>query len=250
MKFSKAPISEVIIGITFKTPILSVNDIFRVRNALFSAYPLVEVVQPMPNEILDNFKLYQNIDLNATGPILLRIRSEDKKWLCQIQCNKLYINWIRHDDEEIGAYVGFSKVTEKFKSLCNTVGLSDANMMCPDVKYYDVTYHDRIEWLKYINTISDLKLIMNYEPPIINHMPGFNNVSSVFTYPLEAIGGYGVLSINTSSSSTGKQVLRFENGIRGVQPMKTFDNWLVDVNTIQNDVFRSMFKKELLEKWK
>jgi uncharacterized protein (TIGR04255 family) len=248
MKYKKAPVSEVIIGITFNSPVFSSKDIFDAQPKITQNYPIIEIRPPLADEELIDYKLTQGIDPAKTGPILIRFRSDDRKWLCQLQNNKIYLNWIRTDYEEVGHYVGFSTVFENFKELTSklnyTIG-EDKN-----IKYYDLTYHDRIEWRKYIKNISELSKIINMETPRINTPEGFNNVFSNYTYHVKELGGYGKLSISTDTAPNGSQILKFENLLRGFLPDKSFDTWISIAHKMQFDYFESIFKEDLLEKWK
>jgi uncharacterized protein (TIGR04255 family) len=112
MKYSKAPISEVIMGVIYKKGKIPVD--FILKNALFSEeFPTIELVQPLFLEILNGFQVRQNFDPNS-GPYRVHKWSNDSKWLLQIQANMLFLNWIRLDTEPIGTYGGFSSVKNKF----------------------------------------------------------------------------------------------------------------------------------------
>lgn len=248
MKYSKAPVSEVIVGITFNSPVFSIKTIFDVQSKITQKYPIIEVRPPLADEELIDYQLTQGIDPAKTGPILIRFRSDDRKWLCQVQNNKIYLNWIRTDYEEVGHYVGFSTIFKYFKEL--TSSLNHTIIEDKDIKYYDLTYHDRIEWQKYIKNISELSKIIHMEPPKIKKTEGFNNVSSNYTYHVKELGGYGKLSISTDTAPSGAQILKFENVLRGFLPDTSLDTWIDIAHNMQFDYFESIFKEDLLEQWK
>jgi len=75
MKYSKAPVSEVIVGVTFETPLLYLNQIFAAQNRLQQEFPVTEIRPPLVNESLVGFKLSHEIDPSHTGPFLLRMRA-------------------------------------------------------------------------------------------------------------------------------------------------------------------------------
>ena len=241
--------SEVIIGATFNGPRLSIDEVFKAERDLSPDYPNVEALPPMADEQLVEFHISAELDPSRTGPFLLRARSADSKWLCQVQRNKIYMNWVRLDIEAPGNYVGFSKVVERFTSICAKVGVDVDILSERDIRYYDVTYHDRIEWQDYVKSISELEKIMNYCPPRVSTPEGFNNIFSRYTFHIRELGGYGILSINTETSPTGNQVLKFENVARGVLPGKTFGEWIKSANEQQVNYFEGIFRKETLHRW-
>ena len=99
MQYSKAPISEVIFGVIYTGPKLSPDDIFCLNGHFKDRFPSLEILSPLVVENLNGFQLVSNLDPSLTGPLLLRRRSSDSKWLLQIQSNSVYLNWIRNDSE-------------------------------------------------------------------------------------------------------------------------------------------------------
>ena len=71
MKYKHAPVSEVIIGVTFENPIMNVNRLFRVQNALSDDMPVTEICPPLANESLVEFRLNTEIEPQKAGPFLL-----------------------------------------------------------------------------------------------------------------------------------------------------------------------------------
>lgn len=250
MKYTKAPVSEVIIGITFAKSILDMDAIFAAQNALANEYPNTEIRPPLADMSLVEFRLSTEVDPNATGPFLLRMRTADKKWLCQLQGNKLYINWIRPDEEKVGNYVGFTKVLNQFLSVCRQVGIELDDNVSSGVKYFEATYHDRIEWQQYIGSISDLSAIMNVAAPRIGITEELNNVFSRYTYHLPELKGHGVLSINTETSPQSIQLLKLESTIRGFLPDVSLSDWMHKANLMQVQCFENLFTKDTLDSWR
>ncbi len=103
-------------------------------------------------------------------------------------------------------------------------------MVAPGVSYSDVTYHDRVEWEKYVDDVSDLERIMNFRPPFIGADHRFNNVFSRYTHHIAQLGGYGILSMNTDTSPQSTQLLRSENSARGVVPGLGVRDWMDRAN--------------------
>ena len=249
-KYSRAPVSEVIIGVTFDAADLDLSKIFAAQHNLSGTMPIMEIQPALPDGSLDEFSLNTEIDPSKTGPFRLRLRSEDRKWLYQIQQNKLYVNWIRHDTEEVGHYVGFNSVLDRFLSLCESMEVTESSLVQPHVKYFDITYHDRIEWQDHIESISNLSSIINSEPPRIELPSGINNIFSKFTYHLPDLGAYGILSINSATSIKATQLLKIENSTRGVLADSTFREWIDTAHSFQLRSFEQLFTEEVLKKWK
>jgi uncharacterized protein (TIGR04255 family) len=182
------------------------------------------------------------------GPFLVRRRTRDAKWLLQIQSNKIYLNWIRKDNEPVGAYIGFLKVKEFFAAMLEKIsGVADVKT---NHSLYDLSYHDRVEWQDIISDISEINTIMNVASPPKFSTEGYNNLFSRYTYPASDIGGYGLLGINTDTSVSQKQVICFESNLRGIIPQKTFDEWMTLAHQKQLVIFESCFSEKLRDSWK
>jgi len=249
-KFNSAPVSEVIFGITFSDSAFSKNNsIISIVNDIKDDFQEITYAPPIPDETLNGFKLNQNMDPNQTGPILYRLRNIDSQLLFQIQNNKVFLNWIRKDTESVGQYPGFTYLFTEFNKKINL--LNSYSEQKPDIKMLELTYQDRIFWQDYITDLSDINKIMNITTPYIHNSSNIfypNNIFSKYTVPLESLGGYAVISINTSTAEE-KQILRFECTIRCINTENNLDSWYNEANCIQNELFNKLFTNEVLEKW-
>ena len=248
-RFSKAPVSEVIFGVTFTTSRLGLQTLLRAPQVLASRYPGVEVRAPLVDDVLTDYQLHTDLDAEKTGPFLLRLRSEDRKWLCQLQGNKIYVNWLRLDTEPVGEYAGYSAVFSAFRAVLKELDAPLESLTAENVRCFDLTYHDRVEWQKHIDSISAASKLMRFTPPQISTPSGFNNVFSRFTYHHPELGGYGIVAMNTQTSPEGVQVLRFENTIRGVSPELSANEWFDAAHDLQYEHFTQMFREETLSAW-
>jgi uncharacterized protein (TIGR04255 family) len=227
---------------------MSLDALFKAGSLFSEDYPDVEILAPLVMEELHEYRI-QPISQDFTdGPFLIRRRTKDHKWLLQIQSNKVYLNWVRLDTEDVGNYIGFSKIKEKYFTILDRLGslFNTKN----DVLLYDVTYHDRFEWKNHISDISEIDTILNISSPPPFSKNGYNNIFAKFTYHDPEIGGYGFVNINTDTSLTGKQLLRFESNIRGMIEHKTIDEWLNMAHDKQVDIFEKMFTEKLRRLWK
>jgi uncharacterized protein (TIGR04255 family) len=250
MKYTKAPVSEVILGITFSESVFDINFLFKIQQILEADYPKIEIIPPLTDEWLEEFRLIALINQENTGAFLIRLRSTDLKWLIQIQNNKIYFNWIRCDDEKVGDYVGYSTIKKRFEYILSQINI---DLFVSKIKYLDITYHDRLSLEENILSINNIENFINFSPPKINTPQGFNSLSSKYTYQLPELGGYGILSINTDETLTGLQVVRLENAIRGkpinVTITKDYFTWFDFAHIYQIKYFEELFTTDLLEKW-
>ena len=248
MEYTKAPVSEVILGITYGNNKMPVDKLFQISSMFSEEFPDVEICPPLILEELNGFRLQSMVMDIGAGPFLVRRRTNNAKWLLQVQSNKIYLNWIRKDDEPAGAYVGFSKVKGRFVAILEKIsGFVDVTI---DHSLYELSYHDRIEWQDIISDISEINTIMNVAPPPKFSTEGYKNLFSRYTYPASDIGGYGLLGINTDTSVSQKQVLRFESNLRGFISQKTFDEWMTIAHQKQLLIFENCFNEKLRDSWK
>jgi uncharacterized protein (TIGR04255 family) len=248
LSYSRAPVSEVIIGMNYKVNKMSPDALFKAGSLFSEDYPDVEILAPLIIEELKEYRIQPISQDFTAGPFLIRRRTKDHKWLLQIQSNKVYLNWIRLDTEAVGNYIGFSKIKEKYFTILDRLGsLFDIKN---DVLLYEVSYHDRFEWQNHISDISKINTILNISSPPLFSKEGYNNIFSKFTYHDPEIGGYGFVNINTDTSPTGKQLLRFESNIRGMVEGKTIDEWLCMAHEKQLDIFEKTFTEKLRQLWK
>jgi len=248
MKYSKAPVSEVILGITFGINIIPVDKLFQINSMFSTEFPIVEIDPPLILEELNGFRLQPIASDIVAGPFMVRRRTNDAKWLLQIQSNKIYLNWIRKDDEPVGTYIGFTKIKAFFDEIIEKIsGVLDVKM---NHLLYELSYQDRVEWQDIISDISKINTIMNIASPPKFSAEGYNNLFSRYTYPASDIGGYGLLGINTDTSIFQKQILRFESILRGFIQQKTFDEWMDIAHNKQLFIFDNSFNEKLKVSWK
>ena len=198
---------------------------------------------------MSGFQITQELNPERTGSVLIRLRSDDRNWMCQVQANKVYLNWIRPDHEQVGNYPGYTTIYRRFGQALDALNLSSADFTTDSVKYYDLSYHDRLQWQKHIASLSDAHKIMRLKIPEIKTPEGFNNLISRYTYRYDPLGGYGTFSVNTDTAATGKQVLKFESTLRGITPHHTSDAWFNEAHMVQYDHFSRIFTPEILAQW-
>jgi uncharacterized protein (TIGR04255 family) len=248
-EYKHAPVSEVILGITFKQKVIDVEALLDLHQLFKEDFSIIEFSNPLADVHLKGFKIVNEIEPDNTGPFRLRLRDSNSKWLLQIQLNKFYLNWIRKDTAEVGNYPGYEKIKKKFKEhLFEYLKRSDTPNR--EVDYYDLTYQDRLFWQDYIDSLGDINKIINLKPPKLETGEGFNNVNSRYTYHVPALNGYGILKVDSNTSVENKQVLKFEEILRGEEHFDNLGNWFNNAHQKQLTAFKNTFRKKILEKWR
>ena len=250
-KYSRAPISEVIIGVCYSKPKISLDAVL--SNALLSdKFPILEINLPLTFTGLKGFQLYMAPTQNS-GHILAMRRSADRKWLVQIQADMLFINWIRPDTEPVtsGHYIGFSAIKKEFFSILSILGNRlNQNLLADDIAFCYLAYHDRFPWQPLIPELSQINQVMNVSTPPKFSGDGYNNIFSQFTFHDSSIQGFGIININssTSVSSDNNQLIRIESILQG-DPSDGLEKWLKYAHLKQLDIFEKLFKEGMKKTW-
>lgn len=249
LEFTHAPVSEVILGITFEKSILNLDKIFEFSQLLRNEYPIIEIKPPLGNQRLEEFKLITEVDNEKTGPFRIFQRSNDKKYLVQYQSNKLFFNWVRKDTESVGNYPGFSFIKEKYDSIFDKlIGLQNNQEIA--VNHYELTYQDRVEWENFIPNLNDVHEIINLSTPPTVSDSKIKNIFTEYSYDIPSINGFCKLDINTGTALDDKQILKFQNTIRGSESFDNKNRWFKKAHDLQVEAFKKTFKPNVLNQWK
>lgn len=250
--YSKAPLSEVIMGITLKQPVLGKNGlIYEIINAFKNDYPVIRYGNPLEDLEMVDYSLEPKIDYNYTGPVLYRLSTLDTNWLVQLQFNKIFFNWIKKDEEREKNYPGFTSIYKRYAQLAAFVQ-NNLHSEFP-VKFCELTYQDRIFWQEHIDDLSEINKIMKIILPSISDKGRIyspNNIFSKYTLPVEKIGGYAIVSINTATTKENKQVISFQCTLRGAVKDMLIDDWYEVAREMQNKLFNDSFNERFLESLK
>ena len=248
LEFNQAPISEVVLGITFKDRVMSIQELFGFTEILKESYPILEIRNPLANQRLVDFKHITEIDNEKVSPFRVFQRTEDTNYLVQYQGNKIMFNWIRKDEKNVGYYPGFSLIKDKFDIILKSF-FKYLDTTSFEVDFYDLTYQDRIKWNSYIPDLGQISEIMKLTPPNIL-IDGLNNLSSEYTYKAPSVNGYGILELTTATSLEDDQILKFQNTLRGHDALDNIDKWFSIAHENQVATFKKVFKPVVLEQWK
>ncbi len=255
IKYAKAPVSEVILGLTFNESFFKKENFnLKLIAELSSEFPIIENHPPIFNEVFSDGKIIRELNTEKTGEILYRLSTLNRDWLLQIQNNKIYINWMRQDNEDVGNYPGYSEIFRRFNNFLTNISTKiglDKN----EIFYLEMTYHDRLDYEKEnITNASDLNNFINLPIPdfrligIENEITGVNNR---YTFPLNALNGHLSISISNAFSSLDpeKKVFSIQFSIKGKLINKDIQEWFNSANEIQNNLFIKTFKEVKLNQW-
>jgi uncharacterized protein (TIGR04255 family) len=243
----KTHISEVICGVTLKEPVLGkAGYIFELVNTLKPDYPVIRYANPLADGELKDFVLETSLNHDQTGHILYQLNTNDLHWLVQIQFNKFFHSWVRRNDEDVGSYPGYTEIYKKF-SLLKTL-IHDISKTELAVKFYELTYQDRIFWQNYICDLSEVDRILKIKMPVIktgNRIYSPNNIFSKCTIPIDKVGGFALVSVNTATAKNNRQIISFQCTIRGLNEHLTVNEWYETAHVIQIDLFNDFFDQKV-----
>jgi|GEM_PF-1276641 len=259
-RYSKAPISELILGVIFNNDILGRNYvIFELLTHFKTEFPIYQMHPPIFEEELADDQVFQNINPMASGLALHRLWTADKKLVLQLQHNFILLNWRRDDDQRVGSYPGFesifSKFEEAFKVVQDTILKYNPSLdLSRLVKAYTLHYQDRIFYNDYIASFIDLEKILNLKVPRIPVSKGepipANNIFSKYTIEIPELKGYSFITVNTAKTKgTNQKILIVECRMKGKNDSLNYKAWFRNAHDLQISFFENIFSREILETW-
>ncbi|MCF6148519.1 MAG: TIGR04255 family protein [Candidatus Kuenenia sp.] len=250
--YSKAPLSEVIMGVTLKQPVLGKGGIiYEIINAFKNDYPIIRYGNPLEDLEMADYVIEPKIDYNHTGPVLYRLSTVDTNWMVQLQFNKIFFNWVKKDEERGKNYPGFTNVYGKYAQLVSFI--QNKLNSAFSVKFCELTYQDRIFWQEHIDDLSEIDKIIKIILPSIKHEGvtySPNNIFRKYTLPVKKAGGYAIVSINTATTKENKQVISFQCTMRGAVKDMLIDDWYKMAREMQIKLFQDSFNEKFLESLK
>ena len=247
MKYKQAPISEVIFGIIYNNNIFTDNDLLVLNNIFTKEFPLLEICPPLAIEEVKDSKIQQIIH---QCQLLYRRRTNDRRWLLQLQNNSIYFNWVRQDFDPVGSYVGYSEIYNRFNTILNQIKekMPQKELMS-NIYLLDLTYQDRFDWQNYIANLNCINQIINIPTiPVVNNSV-CNNIFSKFTLDKKNINGFGVINVSTATP-INKYYFNIQTAFRGKPFSENLKQWFDLAHDDQNDFFNRLFAEEILNKWK
>jgi len=257
LKYSKAPISELVCGfILNKNLLLSDGVLFKAIGSLSKDYPIINTHPITSEEEVINDTIQSGIDYAKAGFSTYRLVDSQGRWHILLQQNLLTFHWVRQDIENVGNYPGFAQVFERFHGLYSYIRslFKDPQIFDSSIKSYYLSYADRVNLEEYKKEGLSIGDIINLSPPFftVNDKKYFaNNYFNRYSIPCDAIGGYSLASINSPTIPGIGQILAVDNKLKGFSPgLSKIEDWFNVAHEIQVSFFESLFKPEILNKWR
>lgn len=250
VRYASAPVSEVALGITFKESIVTQGTFFQLLADVEREYPRFAYSAPSPEETLQADQTLENVwNPLDTGPALYRFRSSDAAWVVSVQFNKVYLNWVRADDQSVGRYPGYHEILTRFLALVERLKMPEEK-----TEYCEFMYQDRIFWQDYVDDLGRLGEIMDFIPPRLKfggQARGPIHLRSAFQVEAPELGGRisMVISPGKPLQPAGRQILSVASVIRGA-PAAGSRAWFDQAHIAQHEIFEGMFRESVLESWK
>jgi len=256
LKYTRAPISELVCGINFNSNILLTNGVlFRALTELSKDFPIINTHPTITEEEVINDTIQAGTDYAKAGFATYRLIAAEGTWHILLQQNLLTVHWVRQDFEDVGNYPGFDAVFEKFKGIYSIIRSLFANSQQLDsqIKNYYLTYADRVKMDEFREQGMSIDDVINLNPPFfdVNGRRYFaNNYFARYSIPCDAIDGYSIVSVNSPTLPNLGQILAVDNKLKGYSPrLASVDDWFPIAHDIQVSFFEALFKPEILKKW-
>src|SRR5580692_6234903 len=103
LKYSKAPISELVCGFILNSNLLLTDGIlFKALSALSVEYPVINTHPTISEEEVLNDSIQSSADYSKAGFTTYRLAIPDGRWQILLQQNLLTLHWVRQDVEDVG----------------------------------------------------------------------------------------------------------------------------------------------------
>lgn len=168
------------------------------------------------------------------------------RWLVQVQYNKLYLNWVRGDDESVGDYPGFETVAEHFFACLNLVEGNGTHF-----KYLELTYQDRLQLRHFGDDPRGLMAVsfpdVRPDTSVAGSAP--LEVSSSSIAPQPDLNGYASVTVNTGYDTGGNKIVGMQSTLWGGSGTEEYSVWFEKAHRTQYAFFRGFFSQEVLNQW-
>ncbi len=251
VKYTQAPISELICGIVFNTNLLLQKMVlFDLLVVLEKEYPIINTHPVFGEEDVVNGLIKTAQNYEKAGFSSYRLSSVDNKWQVILQQDILTFHWVRQDGESVGSYPGFTVIFNKFISIYELIKQKITDVE-KHIKCYYLNYTDRVNLKEYITDEITFFDIINIPTPSFYsngksyRYDNFLNRYSVFC---EEIKGYSIIGLNTPTLPIG-QLLIVENKLKGFNG-DVIELWFKKAHDIQTSFFETIFTQKILKIWK
>lgn len=248
IKYSKAPISEVIFGVIFNTNALFEDLlIFKLLEELRNSFPLINTHPTQSEEEVLNGIILATPFYEKAGFSTYRLSSSDGRFQILLQQDLITFHWTRTDKEDVGNYPGFSSLYKSFIEIYDSIIIKNKNVL-NKIKHYYLGYVDRINLEDFKEfSLKDFFKISMPTFNLNNKEYVYENFISRFSQACEEVGGYSISGLNTIPTPIGR-ILIVDNKVKGLTD-KPIDIWFQDAHEIQVSFFENLFSNLILEKW-
>lgn len=262
--YKNAPISEVVLGITFTQPILSLVQILNIySDSLREEYHSAEIAPVLATEVLQNGHLVSEPLTEGYGQAVYRFRSTEREpnWLIQLQRNKIYFHWVRDDDKPVGHYPGYTTIFTKYVELLHHVKnvVGQTLLMPSNIYQCELVYQDRFSMKNHALSPYDASTI--FAVPLPKFLDGqreqMRSFISQFVSEYVSVNGYGIstIGIEPPANNDSTEILYVSHTLRGSiteqsSSSESVESWFQEAHTIQRTLFDNSFSQHTFEEWK
>lgn len=199
MKFTlkKSPINELILGVQYKNPTLSCNDIVKIYDLFKNEYPEIQELPSLPS-ITEGCDIPQlKVSNNFTSR--KHFISNKKDHLIQIQTDRILFNWRKGSEDD--TYPRFEKVYYFFSEILKKINTNIKNEHL--YNQYELSYINHILLQEFALKNYELNSILN----ILNAAHSYRNITFEYSIPYENIGGALSVSLKSAFRKHDKEKL-------------------------------------------
>lgn len=242
MKFDKAPIAEVVLGLQFKEPVFTYKFIYNFYNSIKDNFPEIQENQILPTVIEKIDEPTENKILQGFNSRKFFIHKNQNK-LIQMQPDRLLFNWRKL--ENAAEYPHFINVKDEFLKIFASV--NEIQNIKSMINQLEMTYVDNIFIDQHKADNFDTKTIFN----IFNLRKDIKTLDYKISYPIVELNGNVHLSIkNAKSKKDQRKLLVVESTTRGaLLNGMSIDEWFEASHKELLDLFNNITTDSAKEIW-
>ncbi len=241
--FENSPVNEVIFGMQFDGPILSINSVMEIIDIFKIDYPEITEHPPLPSIVESPNKPKTQRMLN-TFYSRKHIIHKGKNKLIQVQPDRLLFNWRKEDTTE--DYPHYDVVYKLFAQIVETISKKVNKDIGKKINQYEFTYVNHI----YLNEFG----MNEYEPSnifnIIQQKYQLKDINLEYSIPQEDIGGVLNTSIKSAKNKNdNRKLFVLENTCRGFSSSTSMNKWFSSAHKILFDNFVNIITAKAKNIW-
>jgi len=241
--FKNTPLNEVIFGIQFKEPILSVNNIYELISLLKDEYTQISEHSPLPSIIESPNKAKTQMFLKDFVSRKHIVHKEKHK-LIQIQPDRLLFNWRKESEKAV--YPKYDKMYREFKHVLNIISGKIREDVTSHVNQYEFTYIDHVYLESFGIDEYEIDRILN----IFSCGKTVKDLNIEYSLPKEELGGVlNVLVRTAKNKKDNRKLFVIENTCRGFSGHGSMDNWFDSAHEALLDNFLEMTSDQAKKVW-